>query len=151
MAEKKEAVYNVKHRYVCEHCGELSEWTASPIKGETMEQIFKQQIPQEQKAVLSGNYAGLVCLDEKCPKCGRHQSWGLRGAKSFMIKSPLIGLGIAGSLGWIFWFFFGFLGFLVVFVGGMLLFLIFGFVSYIKVVSDMKKTSNRNMPEINWG
>ncbi|MDR1593426.1 MAG: DUF805 domain-containing protein [Prevotellaceae bacterium] len=143
-------VYNVQHRYVCEHCGELSEWVTSPVNGKSIDDMLKKQIPEMQKRVNSGSYIDFIKLDNTCPKCGKHQSWGLKGAKSFMIKSPLIGLGVAGSLGWVVWFLFGLLGFLIAFVAGMLFFLIFGFVSYIKVVFDMKKTSNRNIPEIKW-
>ena len=148
--EKEKATHNVKHRYVCEHCGELSEWKTSTITGQSLEEIFKTEIPKAQKATESSDYAMLATLDEKCQKCGRYQSWGLNGAKGLMKKSPLIGLGIAGSLGWVFWFFFGLLGFAGVFVIVMLLSLIIGLVSYIRITSDMKKTSQRNIPEINW-
>jgi len=41
MGNNEEQVsHTVNHRYVCEHCGELSEWTTSAIKGKTMEEIF---------------------------------------------------------------------------------------------------------------
>ena len=151
MANKKEKVsHDVKHRFICEHCSELSEWKTSVITGQSLEDIFKTEIPQAQKAIEAGNYSTLTTLDEKCQKCGRYQSWGLNGAKWLMKKSPLIGLGIAGSLGWIFWFFFGLLGFVGVFIIVMLLSLIIGLVSYIRITSDMKKTSQRNIPEINW-
>ena len=151
MANKKDKEsHNVNHRYICEHCGELSEWKISAITGQTLEDIFKTEIPQAQKEIEAGNYAVLSALDEKCQKCGRHQSWGLKGSTGFMKKSPLIGLGAAGSLGWVFWFFFGLLGFVAVFVVVTLFFLIFGLVGYIRVTSDMKKTSQRNIPEIKW-
>ena len=151
MAKQNEQVsYNVNHRYVCEHCGEWSDWTTSAITGKTMEDIFETAIPKTQKEVETGNYAVLTALDEKCKKCGRYQSWGIKGAKGLIKKSPLIGLGAAGSLGWLLWFFFGLLGFLAVFVVVTLFVLIYGLVNYNRITSDIKKTSQRNIPEINW-
>ena len=69
MANKKEKVsHDVNHRFICEHCGEFSEWKTSAITGQSLEDIFKTEIPQAQKEIKAGNYAVLSALDEKCQK-----------------------------------------------------------------------------------
>jgi len=151
MAKQKVTVkHDVSHRFVCEHCGDISEWKNSTIEGNTKEEIFEKKIPGILKEIEKNNYSDLIKLDGKCGKCNKRQSWEIVGSTKIIKRAPGIGLMAAGSLGWFAWFLFGLLGFLVVFAVVTLFALIYGSIDYIRVNSDMKATSQRNTPEINW-
>ena len=146
---KETEKYNISYRYVCEHCGEVSEWKKSAVGGKSQEEIFDKKIPSMQKKVARGNYIDLSG-DGKCEKCGKRQSWELKSAKLIMLRAPGIGLVAASSLGWVVWFFFGLLGFLFVFAVVSLFAAIYGLVEYIRISIDMNATIRRNTPEIVW-
>ena len=146
---KETEKYNISYRYVCEHCGAVSEWKKSALSGKSQEEIFDKKIPSMQKKVARGNYFDLSG-DGKCEKCSKRQSWELKSAKLLMLRAPAIGLVAAGSLGWVVWFFFGLLGFLFVFVVVSFFAFIYGLIEYIRISIHMNATIRRNTPEIVW-
>jgi hypothetical protein len=147
---KKEMVKRlISRRFVCEHCGNISKWKNTTVMGETQEIILNKKIPAAQKNVAKNDYSDFAG-DGKCAKCGKRQSWEIKGSTFFMKWSLPIGLGAAGSLGWVIWLMFGLLGFAAVFVVVSLLAFIFGLVEYIKIRTNMRATNKRNKPEIIW-
>ena len=147
--QKETVKHHISYRFVCEHCGTVSEWRNTAVGGETQEVIFDKKIPSLQKEVAQNNYSS-VASNGKCAKCGKRQSWEVKNSTFFMKWSLLIGLGVAGSLGWVVWFLFGLLGFVSVFVIVSLISFIYGLVDYIQVSSHARATSRRNKPEIIW-
>lgn len=148
--EAPKVTRQIPYRYICEHCGAQTEWENASISGESDTAIDQKEIPKAMKEAQSGNYFALNNINGKCKNCGRHQSWELGEAKAFMKRSPLIGLGIVGSASIILFFLFGLLGALVVFVLGTMAFFIFGLVLYIRIKSDVSKTTVRYSPEVIW-
>lgn len=148
----------IPYRYTCEHCGTITEWKTANVTGDSNANINASVIPEAMEQAKKGNFFNLNNINGKCDSCGKHQSWELGEAKAWMVRSPLMGLGLGGMIGgvgaFMTAFFFGLLGALVIFLIiaflGMVGAFIYGLIKYIIVKTDMNKTHVRYAPEVIW-
>lgn len=148
----------IPYRFVCEHCGTQTSWKEAHVSGDSYEAIDRVELPKVRGEVERGNYFDLNNINGKCEHCGGHQSWELGEAKAWMMRSPLMGLGLGCMIGgigaFLTVFFFGLLGAFLLFVGlsilGMIGAFIYGLARYVIIKSHMKKTHVRYIPELIW-
>jgi len=152
---------NVSHifsyRYVCEHCGNVSEWADVSVSGKNADEIHNKKLPEVKNGVTRGDYISYLPLGAgKCKNCGKKQSWKLGKFTSRISLAFYLGviIGALGSLilmsvniGGLLW---GVLGFVGGFVLGFPIGLIISIVDYMNTKSDIEKTANRFLPEIDW-
>jgi len=160
MAKKEtpKIIRSIPYRFTCEHCGVQTDWKDAHVSGDTDNTINQTVIPKAIDEAQKGNYFDLNNIIGKCEHCGHRQSWELGEAKTWMRRSPLIGLGVGATIGGIgaviTVFLFGLLGaaiiFIVISLISMLGAFIYGLTQYLSIKSDMKKTASRHIPEIIW-
>ncbi|MCL1847990.1 MAG: hypothetical protein FWF91_08550 [Coriobacteriia bacterium] len=156
--ETPKIIREIPYRFVCEHCGTMTEWKTATVSGDTNEAIDSKVIPGAMKAAQKGNYFDLGNIKGKCDRCGHRQSWELGEAKAWMRRSPVMGLGLGATIGGvgalITVFLFGLLGALIIFIAlsllGMIGAFIYGLAQYLIVKSEMRKTVYRYIPEVIW-
>lgn len=104
---KAAAVYPIKYRFTCEHCGYSGEWQVHTFTHEeqlTIDSWNAHLTPEQEKALNTKAAEGLQqkvdaairdChvrrypFSDVCPLCKKHQSWGNRKMYQYMVTVPV--------------------------------------------------------------
>jgi len=104
---KAAAVYPIKYRFTCEHCGYSGEWRLHTLTHEeqlTIESWNAHLTPEQEKTLNAKVVKSLQqkvdeairdChvrrypFNDVCPRCKKHQSWGDRKMYQYIVTVPI--------------------------------------------------------------